>query len=78
MAEGETGSRAYVRCGLYLPNIETCEVYVNDNLVWNYSGRLEGGLVPRLSSYYGTDPTPIKYSTNVVMSGGTYEAIYDV
>lgn len=43
VSEGETGSRAYVRCGLYLSNIETCEVYVNSELVWNYTGRIDDG-----------------------------------
>lgn len=65
---------AYIRCGLWLANIEQCQVIVDGEVVWNYSGRTGSSLVETISKLDNIDNNPTENSTNLVSSGGVFDS----
>ena len=69
---------AYIRATVSMAHITECEVYIDDVLVWNYTGRQSGGISERVAGIDGVDDTPVKNSSNVVRSGGVYDELVSI
>lgn len=71
-------SIAYMRCGLHVAYLESsCAVYINDILVWNYTGRRDSeiSLKGRTKDLYGVTSVA-KFNDNyAITSGGVFDEL---